>query len=225
MNHPRQCTATVRATGERCKKFAIRGARVCGSHGGRAPQVKRAAAARLAEEEARKAVVTLGLPRVVGPGEALLEEVHRSAGHVAWLAEKVRELEEQSLVFGVSRTETEIGGTLAIGVTDGEVADISAVPADKVIQTAQPSIWYTLYAQERDRLVKVCEAALRAGVEERRVRLAESQGQLVGGLVQRVLGALFDRLVAEGVAPDRLREVWAAAVAEIVPREFRALTA
>lgn len=219
MNHPRQCTATVRATGERCKKFAIRGARVCGSHGGRAPQVKRAAAARLAEEEARRAVVTLGLPRVVGPGEALLEEVHRSAGHVAWLAEKVRELDMVTGGEGAGEHALVWGTTKVVDKGSGES------PGVDTTEEARPSIWYTLYAQERDRLVKVCEAALRAGVEERRVRLAESQGQLVGGLVQRVLGALFDRLVAEGVAPDRLREVWAAAVAEIVPREFRALTA
>lgn len=219
MNHPRQCTATVRATGERCKKFAIRGARVCGSHGGRAPQVKRAAAARLAEEEARRAVVTLGLPRVVGPGEALLEEVHRSAGHVAWLAEKVRELDMVTGGEGAGEHALVWGTTKVVDKGSGES------PGVDTTEEARPSIWYTLYAQERDRLVKVCEAALRAGVEERRVRLAESQGQLVGGLVQRVLGALFDRLVAEGIAPDRLRAVWGEAVAEIVPREFRALTA
>lgn len=191
---------------------------MCGSHGGRAPQVKRAAAARLAEEEARKAVVTLGLPRVVGPGEALLEEVHRSAGHVAWLGEKVRELDMVTGGEGAGEHALVWGTTKVVDKGSGES------PGVDTTEEARPSIWYTLYAQERDRLVKVCEAALRAGVEERRVRLAESQGQLVGGLVQRVLGALFDRLVAEGVAPDRLREVWAAAVAEIVPREFRALT-
>lgn len=172
---------------------------------------------RLAEEKARKAVVTLGLPRAVSPADALLEEVHRTAGHVEWLAQKVRELDtggegagEHALVWGTTKV---------VDKGSGES------PGVDTTEESRPSVWYTLYAQERDRLVKVCEAALRAGVEERRVRLAESQGQLVGGLVQRVLGALFDRLVAEGVAPDRLREVWAAAVAEIVPREFRALTA
>jgi hypothetical protein len=42
-----QCTATNRA-GQQCGKAAIRGANVCRSHGGAAPQVKRRAEERLA---------------------------------------------------------------------------------------------------------------------------------------------------------------------------------
>jgi hypothetical protein len=49
-----KCKATATTTGERCKKQAIRGGVVCYKHGGAAPQVKAAAAARvsLAEEVA-----------------------------------------------------------------------------------------------------------------------------------------------------------------------------
>lgn len=42
-----RCSATGKASGERCRKYAIRGATVCASHGGAAPQVRRAAAERL----------------------------------------------------------------------------------------------------------------------------------------------------------------------------------
>lgn len=170
----------------------------------------------MAEEKARKAVVTLGLPRAVSPADALLEEVHRTAGHVAWLAARVQEL-------GASEPHGD-RDPLVWGTTKVVAKESGESPGVDTTEEAKPSIWYTLYAQERDRLVKVAAEALKAGVEERRVRLAESQGQLVGGLVQRVLGALFDRLVAEGIAPDRLRVVWGEAVAEIVPREFRALS-
>lgn len=217
--HPRQCTATSKRSGERCRRWAVAGGKVCPNHGGKAPQVKRAAEQRAAEEKARKAVVTLGMPRVVSPTDALLEEVHRTAGHVAWLAQKVQELAT------VTGGENAGDHALVWGTTKVVDKGSGESPGIDTTEESRPSVWYQLYERERAHLVKVCEAALKAGVEERRVRLAEAQGELVGGLVQRVLGALFERLIAEGLDADRLRQVWADAVKEIVPREFRALSA
>lgn len=98
----RQCTATSTRSGLRCERAPIKGGSVCATHGGRAPAVKQAAAQRLAEAEAaremEKAMSTYGLPREVDPGMALLEEVHRTAGHVAWLAQKVAGLTDEELV-------------------------------------------------------------------------------------------------------------------------------
>src|SRR5690606_36576839 len=73
-------------------------------------------------------------------------------------------------------------------------------------------------------LVKVSTAALKAGVEERRVRLAEKQGQLVAGVIRRVLVGMLEQLLATGIAAT-LRKVWQASVVEIVTRELRALAA
>jgi len=50
------------------------------------------------QEKARRAVATYGLPHEVDPATALLEEVHRTAGHIAWLREKVAALDETDLV-------------------------------------------------------------------------------------------------------------------------------
>ena len=47
----RQCTAHV-PSGRRCRRSAVKGASVCPSHGGSAPQVRAAAAVRLAEAAA-----------------------------------------------------------------------------------------------------------------------------------------------------------------------------
>lgn len=43
-----QCEATVKRTGQRCRRDAIAGGNVCIKHGGAAPQVKAAAKLRLA---------------------------------------------------------------------------------------------------------------------------------------------------------------------------------
>jgi hypothetical protein len=46
--NPRPCTATSKRTGEQCKNPARKGAAVCRSHGGNAPQVQAKARERLA---------------------------------------------------------------------------------------------------------------------------------------------------------------------------------
>src|SRR5438445_284324 len=70
----------------------------CRLHGGKTRTHQVAAQA----EMVRQAVVTYGLPREVDPSQALLEEVHRTAGHVAWLAAKVAQLDEADLFWGVT---------------------------------------------------------------------------------------------------------------------------
>ncbi|MGN7250065.1 hypothetical protein [Arthrobacter sp. SAFR-014] len=143
-----------------------------------------------------KAVRTLGLPVDVDPGKALLDEIHWTAGHVAWLREKVQELEAEELVWGKTQHDDGVGPQGVVDVTT---------------EKAAPSVWYDLYLKEREHLAKVCALALRAGIEERRVKLAENQGLLVADVIRRILNAL-------GLTPEQQL-----LVPEIVPRELRAL--
>lgn len=196
--------------GQPCRK-PCRPGEVCTAHGGRAPQVKAAQERRRQEAAAAEAVATLGLPIDISPTDALLQEVQWTAGHVQWLRRKVAELDDQGLVWGTTRTETEMGASLQIDVKDGAVAGVGSAPANKVIQTAAPSLWYDLYERERKHLVNVCAAALKAGVEERRVRLAEQQGDLVAEVIRRILDAL------------NLTDEQQALVPTIVPRELRVI--
>ena len=73
------------------------------------------------------------------------------------------------------------------------------------------SVWYVLYERERKHLVAVAAAALKAGVEERRVRLAEQQGNLVADVIRRILDAL-------DLSPAQRERV-----PEVVPAQLRLL--
>lgn len=92
-----KCTGT-RRDGTPCGKWPIRGAKVCPTHGGSAPQVRAKAAQNLAAQAARKAFGRL--VDVSTPVEDPLTELQKLAGDVvAWkeyLAEKIQDIERLS---------------------------------------------------------------------------------------------------------------------------------
>lgn len=182
--------------GSPCPNYAMNGQLVCHAHGGRAAQSKAKAAERMSEQRAIKAMQTYGLPLDISPGDALLQEVRHTAGHVAWLREKVRELEDSDLVWGMT-----------------EQAEKKATEFEGVDTTygAKPNVWVDLYMRERKHLIDVAKAALSAGIEERKVRLAEQQGALVADVIRGILADL------DLSADQRER------VGEVVPRRLRAL--
>ena len=193
-----RCTAKAKSTGVQCARYAIEGASTCRVHGSGSRKAKAAAARRVEEakaaREAEKAVTTLGLSRDVSPSEALLEEVRWTAGHVDWLRDRVREVERDELVWGKTKVKDGFG---PMG------------PSAETTEGATPSVWYDLYEKERKHLVTVCTAALRAGVEERRVRLAEAQGAQVAEVIRAILDDLSLTLEQQQkvgtVVPARLR--------------------
>jgi hypothetical protein len=192
-NHPKD-------PGGRCPCPALPGQRVCGFHGGKTPQALKVAKTRVAEEKARQLVTTYGLKVNTTATDALLDEVQWTAGHVAWLRGRVQEIEadapgadgENPLIWG--RTKRKEGGE-DWGETHEAVA----------------SIWLRLYQQERTHLIRVCAEAIKAGIEERRVKLAESQGEQVAQAIRGILNDL-------NLTTDQL-----ARVPDIVPRHLRAL--
>jgi hypothetical protein len=180
-----------------CTQWRIRGGKVCKTHGGSAKQVKAAAKRRLGEERARTAVATYGLPVEIDPGTALLEEVSRSAGHVRWLRDVVQELDADALVWGEKTTSHQSGQSV-----EGPVDVTTNVSAAGV------NVWLELYLKERDHLRKVCTDALKAGIAERQVQLAEQAGERAGQWLRASLDVL-------GLSDEDMRRVMAAGVAHL----------
>jgi len=117
-----------------------------------------------------EAVASYGLSREIDPHSALLEELHRTAGHVAWLGMKVAELDEEKMSAPVGGGQ---GGWPSI----------------------EPHVWIRLYQEERRHLAGVAKTCVAVGVEERRVQLAERQGEMIAQVLRGVLADL-------GVADD-----------------------
>lgn len=72
---------------------------------------------------AEHAVATYGLPRDIDPSEALLDEVRWTAGHVSWLRDRIQELEQDALVWGVTE---QIAHPAALGVDPGRLGPVTA---------------------------------------------------------------------------------------------------
>jgi hypothetical protein len=194
--HQRRECVSPRKGGSPCHSHhLVRGSDKCRMHlGKRAKDV-------IAEAMAEKAVATYGLPRDISPTDALLEEVRFTAGHVAWLRERVSQLAPDALTWGtrevVDKQATEYQGT--------DTTEAAAV-----------NVWLELYYRERKHLVDVCKAAISVGIEERYVRLAEAQGAVVAEVIRRILGRLelsaAQSALVPVVVPEELRRAAAGAL-------------
>lgn len=168
----------------------------CKLHAGTAPGSVKAAQREVAE----RAVATLGVPVDIGPADALLQEIQRTAGHVAWLQHVIAGLESGELIWGMAEEVIEPD----ITNKDGDIITTQVTGKMK----AQPSVWYTIYAQERRHLANVCKMALDAGVNERIVRMYEQVGDTFVTMMENVLARL-------DLTDDQRRAVPAAVVAEL----------
>lgn len=114
-----------------------------------------------------------GTPITVGPHEAILQEVHRTAGHVQWLHEMIQWL-------GRSDDDIEDDEFDEVGIMpEGVKGALTAI----TLQGIQPSVWLKMYADERQHLVSTCKAAVAMGCAERTVQIAEDQGKMIAMLV------------------------------------------
>ena len=196
----KRCSATSKQTGQQCGNWAIPGLEVCRIHGGATKRAKAKAGRVLETAAAAQAAQQLGLKLDTTPQQALLDEVQRAAGMVAYYGQRVAEIAEEDpnkLVHGVTRVEQREGFQAG------------------TVRVAEPAVnvWLKLWNEERDRLARAAAAAIKAGIEERRVQLAEAQGALIADAIRRILNRL-------NLTPEQLT-----LVGTVVPEELRALAA
>jgi hypothetical protein len=132
---------------------------------------------KLLNERWRTAVGGYSIPNDVSPEEALLQEVHRAAGHVAFLEASIGAQVPEALAGAWMRYKR---ASTITGVSTQEIESLEELQV-------YIGVYMELYYEERRMLLKAAETALRAGVEERKVRIQESQAELVGTAISAML--------------------------------------
>ena len=210
----RYCNALKR-NGQRCRAGAGQwtdhsGAGNCKVHGGNMRANRLYGARVLADRAARAALGRFGVPIEIDPQEALLAMVWEAAGNVAWLGTQVQKMEEQDLLQPVGQPRDGLGKFRSPLI--GDIIDATRGGEFYESQEEVRAI-VRLYGEWTDRLVKYSKAAIDAGIEERKVRVAEEQGKTIVLAVSNVL-------VQIGVPEDKILQA-----RSLLAAEFRTLSA
>jgi hypothetical protein len=162
--------------------FAMPGATVCRLHGGLAPQVQRKAAERVIEEHARQVAKAYAVEHI---------DISDPIGALMQLAAEVVGF-KNFIAERVTelRTEEWRYGTLGGEQLRAEVA---------------------VYERAMDRAGRLLVDINRLGLEERQVRIAEQQGELLATVVMAALDEI-------GLTGEQLTRAY-----EVIPRRLRAI--
>jgi hypothetical protein len=145
----------------------------CKLHGGSEPHAQVNGLVLLARREQ----AVMGIPLSIEPQDAILECIRIAAGEVAYSSERIAALEVAEAVSPVRRT---------LARKDDDGGTVQEVRLDEPKLHA----WILVRQAAMDRLVQYSFAALKAGIEERRVKIAEQQGMLLAQAIQGILREL-----------------------------------
>jgi hypothetical protein len=151
-----QCTATSTQSGQRCKRLATRGAKVCQKHGAAAPQVREAARQRVAIADA----LATGTKR--HPWEVLEDALHTA-----------------DVLMSEARVQVETG-------------QITPALVEKLVNTIE-------------RAHRMAKVNLDAGIDQRKLRLAEAQAGQMHQVFTRVLTQLGLTAEQKARVPELLK--------------------
>ncbi len=186
-----------------CSRPPIAGGFVCRAHGGALTKTKVAAAQRLALMSAQGEIADLMRECDVPeqhPVDGLLEVVRVSGSMMRLLTIKVGELRENPEVEEVL-VEGSQGDLTTKKQASGD-AFWGLNHQDEMV----PHMYVVLLKSWTERYERACKTALDAGIDERRIRLEESQGDIL-------FTALEAAMKRSGLSPDQVR-VFSVAISE-----------
>lgn len=164
-----KCTGKSKTRqGEPCGNWPVRGATVCRNHGGSAPQVKAAAARRVVEGQALKAVSALGKWSPVTDPLTALADV---AGEVTAVKDFLRGLVEQ-IVEVEQRHAGLSGGGETLRSTDDKGAE-------------QLNAKFQAYMTMLDRTVSTLATIAKLNIDERMARIDEARAEMIREALRR----------------------------------------
>lgn len=167
-----RCTAKSKQTGERCRAARVPGATVCHWHGGKGGRLRKKIERTREQEEMQKTIEVLGGRRDIHPADALIELVQTKAAEVEYWKARLSELQPDMLTWGRTKHERGIDKGLEV---------------DMVTKESRPHIILTLLHKAQDDLARFSAAALKAGVDEARLRIAETQAAWAIELIRQAL--------------------------------------
>lgn len=205
-DHPRRCTATSKRSREQCRGWAMEGTNPprCKSHVGKSVErVRREADEQRAVAAAQRMVARAGVEQ--SPIEHLLDSLHLAAQLVAVWGSMVADLDNA----GELQVHPEHG---EVGRLRGEISEKGAeryrlVPdADRLMAVSSDGVarvhpYVEQYERWLDRRAKYAALAIRAGVEERLVRIREREAEQ---LVEALDAAMGSTAVAEALGIDTM---------------------
>jgi hypothetical protein len=177
----------------------------CKNHGGSTPSVSPKYESAMMVAIAMKDVARLGSAPNADPEQALLDLVSQAAGLVSWYGTEVERLAELEGV-ALWRSPNDIGYEHGDSLFGPEI-DVDKDGTEHVVGEKLRGM-VVLWNEERDRLAKYAKLALAAGIEKRRVEMAEQQGEQMVIVIQNVLVQL-------GMSPEDLSKARTLAASEL----------
>lgn len=174
----------------------------CSRHGGSTRTHVAAAEA----EIARRACVTLGVPVAIDPAAALLDELRRAYGNVLFYESLVQQLPTHPATDTVTEPADDDGEAQTVRGAAG-VYGLTYHASGEATGEARPHVLVTLYNEERKHYASVAAAALRAGVAQRVIELAEATARQVVDVLTE-----FAKRLGLDPADARVREAGRAAL-------------
>lgn len=155
----------------------------CFVHGGRLESVTKHWNMKKAQRKMQEHMAIFGAPINITPEEAIIQELHRTAGIVNWLEQKITQV----------ANEQNENAALTQSTKAGQMA----------------SVWMDMFQKERDRLATISKTAAGMGIAQRQIQIAEEQGKMLASVIQRLLDHPALQLTpAQRVnAPDVIREL------------------